>query len=83
MRLRYENGCTSFIEALDSERSLFDAELSSAQTRGTLFQALMNLYKAMGGGWVVEAEKMAVPKGTPASRPAPRAAAASDGALPY
>ena len=57
-RLRYENGLTSYIEVLDAERSLFSAELSYAQTQGVLFGALVNLYKAMGGGWVVEADKL-------------------------
>ncbi len=51
-RLRYDNGYTSYIEVLDAERSLFDAELSYAQTQGGICQALINLYKAMGGGWV-------------------------------
>ena len=51
-RLRYDNGYTSYIEVLDAERSLFDAELGLTQTKGGLFQALINLYKAMGGGWV-------------------------------
>jgi len=55
-RLRYENGYTSYIEVLDAERSLFNAELQYVQTQGVLFQALVNLYKAMGGGWVVEAD---------------------------
>ncbi len=58
-RLRFENGYTSYIEVLDAERSLFNAELARAQTKGALFQALVNLYKAMGGGWVVEAEQKA------------------------
>ena len=57
-RLRYENGYTSYIEVLDAERSLFNAELEYAQTQGVLFQALVNLYKAMGGGWVVEADQL-------------------------
>jgi outer membrane protein, multidrug efflux system len=60
-RLRYENGYTSFIEVLDAERSLFDAELAYTRTRGGLLQALINLYKAMGGGWVVAAERMVLP----------------------
>ena len=59
-RLRYENGYTSYIEVLDAERSLFSAELTYVQTQGTLFGALVNLYKAMGGGWVVEADKLTV-----------------------
>jgi len=60
-RLRYDNGYTSYIEVLDSEQSLFSAELSYVQTQGELFQALIDLYKAMGGGWVVAAEEMAAP----------------------
>ena len=50
-RLRFDNGYTSYIEVLDAERSLFNAEMTSAQTKGALFQALVNLYKATGGGW--------------------------------
>jgi outer membrane protein, multidrug efflux system len=57
-RLRFENGYTSYIEVLDAERSLFDAELARARTAGVLFQALVNIYKAVGGGWVIEADKM-------------------------
>ena len=57
-RLRYDNGYTSYIEVLDAERSLFSAELTYAQTQGVLFGALVNLYKSMGGGWVVEADKL-------------------------
>jgi len=55
-RVRYENGYTSYVEVLDAERTLFDKELSYTQTQDQLFQALVNLYKAMGGGWVVEAD---------------------------
>lgn len=57
-RLRFDNGYTSYIEVLDAERSLFNVELSLAQTKGTLFQALVNLYKAMGGGWVLKADHL-------------------------
>ncbi|MGD9577356.1 MAG: efflux transporter outer membrane subunit [Syntrophorhabdus sp.] len=56
-RLRYENGYTSYIEVLDAERSLFNAELSYTETQGALFQAIVDLYKAMGGGWVLAAEE--------------------------
>jgi len=56
-RLRYENGYTSYIEVLDAERSLFNAQLTYAQTQDLLHRALVNLYKAMGGGWVIEADK--------------------------
>ena len=59
-RLRYEEGYTSYIEVLDAERSLFSGQLSYVQTQDTLFRALVSLYKAMGGGWVVEADKQSV-----------------------
>ena len=57
-RLRFDNGYTSYIEVLDAERSLFNAQLEYAQSQGILFQSLVNLYKAMGGGWVAEADRM-------------------------
>ncbi|MGF6776237.1 efflux transporter outer membrane subunit [Paraburkholderia sp. GAS334] len=57
-RLRYEGGYTSYIEVLDAERSLFNAQLSYTQTNGLVFSSLIGLYKAMGGGWVVDAERM-------------------------
>ncbi|WP_431824314.1 efflux transporter outer membrane subunit [Burkholderia sp. F1] len=60
-RLRYEGGYTSYIEVLDAERTLFNAELSYTQTRGATLTSLVNLYMAMGGGWVVTAERMTVP----------------------
>jgi multidrug efflux system outer membrane protein len=60
-RLRYENGYTSYIEVLDAERSLFQAQLQLAQTQGQLHFAIIALYKALGGGWVDEAEKFAPP----------------------
>ena len=59
-RLRYEEGYTSYIEVLDAERSLFSGQLSYIQTQDTLLRALVTLYKAMGGGWVVEADKQSV-----------------------
>jgi multidrug efflux system outer membrane protein len=57
-RLRFEGGYTSYIEVLDAERSLFNAQLSYTQTNGVVFNSLVSLYKAMGGGWVVTAEQM-------------------------
>ena len=62
-RLRFDNGYSSYIEVLDAERSLFDVELSYVQNQAVLFQALINLYKAMGGGWVTEAELLAAQAG--------------------
>ena len=64
-RMRYDNGYTDFLTVLDAERSLFNAELSYTQTQGELHLALINLYKAMGGGWIEGAEQVAQPKVKP------------------
>jgi len=65
-KLRYDNGYTSYIEVLDAERSLFNVQLSYTQNQGVLFLALINLYKAMGGGWVDTADMLsaALPPGS-------------------
>jgi multidrug efflux system outer membrane protein len=58
-KLRFDNGYTSYIEVLDAERSLFQAQLQLTQTQSQLYFALINLYKALGGGWVDIAERLA------------------------
>ena len=60
-RLRYEGGYTSYIEVLDAERSLFNAQLSYTQTQGVQLTSFVNLYKAMGGGWVIKAQELTQP----------------------
>jgi len=49
--LRYKGGTTTYLEVLDGQRSLFSAELVLAQARGTEYQSLVQLYRALGGGW--------------------------------
>ncbi len=56
--LRYNNGQNDYLTVLDAESSLFDAQLSLAQTQADIFLSLINLYKALGQGWDVEEEKM-------------------------
>jgi multidrug efflux system outer membrane protein len=50
-RARYDGGVTSYLEVLDSERSLFDAELAESITRRARLTAVVQLYRALGGGW--------------------------------
>lgn len=45
------SGYLSYLEVLDAERGLFQAQLQYAQTQQKLLQAMIDLYKAMGGGW--------------------------------
>jgi outer membrane protein, multidrug efflux system len=49
--MRYRGGTTTYLEVLDGQRSLFAAELTLAQARGTEYQSLVQLYRALGGGW--------------------------------
>jgi outer membrane protein, multidrug efflux system len=49
--MRYRGGTTTYLEVLDGQRSLFDAELTLAQARGTEYQNIVRLYRALGGGW--------------------------------
>jgi outer membrane protein, multidrug efflux system len=49
--LRYRGGVESLLNALDADRDLFDAELELAQTRRNELLALVQLYRALGGGW--------------------------------
>ena len=49
--MRYQGGTTTFLEVLDGQRSLFSAELTLAQARGTEYQSLVQLYRSLGGGW--------------------------------
>jgi len=58
--LRYRNGYSDYLTVVDAERNLYTAQLQYVQDQGNLFIALVNLYKAMGGGWVKEAEQMTV-----------------------
>jgi len=48
---RYENGLASYLEVLDAQRSLFNAELSLAQAQALELASGVRLYKALGGPW--------------------------------
>jgi NodT family efflux transporter outer membrane factor (OMF) lipoprotein len=47
----YTNGLTDFLRVLDSERSLYEAEDALVQSDQTNSLNLVQLYKALGGGW--------------------------------
>jgi multidrug efflux system outer membrane protein len=49
--MRYRGGTANYLDVLDSQRSLFSAELTLAQARNNEYQGLVQLYKALGGGW--------------------------------
>lgn len=49
--MRYRGGVDTLLNALDADRDLFDAELSLAQARLDELLSLVQLYRALGGGW--------------------------------
>jgi multidrug efflux system outer membrane protein len=68
-QLQFDGGVTPYFTVLQAEQQLFPAELNHALYRGSLFASVVNIYKAMGGGWVVEAEKLAEPVTGPGTAP--------------
>lgn len=58
-RLRFDNGYAGYIEVLYAENELFTAELTAVRSSAERFTELVNVYKAMGGGWLDEADRLA------------------------
>ena len=61
-QMRYEGGVSDYSDVLDAQRYLFSAQLTAVQTRNSLLNATVQLYKALGGGWQED---------KPESKPAP------------
>ena len=72
-RKRYEGGYTSYLEVLDAERSLFNAQLQLSQSQADVLVQATQLYKALGGGWVDLADTRAPQPLAAPPRPAPTA----------
>ena len=49
--LRYRGGLDSYLQVLDAERNLFSGQLDLARLRRDELSAIVNLYRALGGGW--------------------------------
>lgn len=49
--LRYRGGLDSYLQVLDAERNLFSGQLDLAQLRLLELQSVVQLYRALGGGW--------------------------------
>ena len=53
-RERYDSGLANYLEVLIADQQLFALELQLAKTRGAEMRALVQLYRALGGGWQQE-----------------------------
>lgn len=54
---RYDGGVTSYLEVLENDRTLFNTQLEASQTQQLYLRAYINLYKALGGGWITPEEQ--------------------------
>jgi multidrug efflux system outer membrane protein len=58
-RAKFDNGYASYLEVLYAENELFGAELTAVRTQAERYTQVVNVYKAVGGGWVDEADRLA------------------------
>lgn len=65
----YKEGLKDFQSVLDAQRSLFNADNQLAQARGELADNLVQLYKALGGGWRPDQEAPKPAKGKEQPQP--------------
>lgn len=83
--IRYEGGVADYLEVLDAQRNLFNAEIDEVRAISGQVVALIELYRSLGGGWptaeaapVVEATAAAAPdSSSPSSSPDGNATAAN------
>lgn len=54
--LRYKGGLANYLDVLVARRNLFEAELALTSTRRLLLASVVQLYKALGGGWTPETQ---------------------------
>ena len=55
-QLRYDKGVSSYLEVLETERALFSAQLELSELKQLYLNGYVKLYKALGGGWITEAD---------------------------
>ncbi|MBI1283882.1 MAG: efflux transporter outer membrane subunit [Thiobacillus sp.] len=58
-QLKFDGGYTDYLTVLNAQQQLFPAEINYAQNLGQKYNALVTLYKAMGGGWIDKADAWA------------------------
>lgn len=71
---RYQGGASGYLEVLDAQRQVFDAELNLARSERDELTSMVQLYRALGGGWQQQ-EAPRPPPGELPGRPGPRTAA--------
>lgn len=60
--IRYKEGETDFTPVLNAEQQLLSVQMSLATAQGNIPQALVALYRALGGGWQIRDHNDVVPE---------------------
>lgn len=58
--LQYDNGEVDYLNVLNAQTDLFDAQLSLSDARGRVLGGFIDIYKSLGGGWVIDADQKAI-----------------------
>lgn len=69
-RLRFDKGLADYLEVLVAENELFAAELAGVRVQSERYVQVINVYQAMGGGWVDVATQTSQSKPAPIQQPA-------------
>ncbi|WP_198390891.1 TolC family protein, partial [Burkholderia ubonensis] len=82
--LRYKNGVDSYLSVLTAQTDLYAAQQTLITARLARWTNLVDLYRALGGGWIERAGETPRPADQPvdygkATTPAPTSAAAAKG----
>lgn len=73
--LRYKGGLANYLDVLVARRNLFDAELAVTGSRKLYFVSIVQLYKALGGGWSPDMNAAGTPPSASAAEETPAVAA--------
>jgi multidrug efflux system outer membrane protein len=63
--MRYEGGVDNYLNLLDAQRTQLDAELQESELQRQQRVAIVQLYKALGGGWDPVTDSLALPPPKP------------------
>lgn len=81
--IRYRIGAEDLMTVLDTQRSLSDADTALGQIKLERLQAVVSLYKALGGGWQDATTAITLPSEPVPSVPAVTSAPSGEGAIAY
>ena len=64
---RYDAGYSGFLDVLDAQRNVNDAELALARNRQQQLNYTVDFIKAIGGGWTAESSRASTAVASPGS----------------